>query len=501
MRGDAHKALSNKVREFNASELLRAIAQVSAHKYKDPDEVTRAASRHLTNPQTAFPEFILAEISKIAIQIEDRPYYRRDKVPIFRDLSYLQGLYLKVDAEQDFKDLSDLDEFMFRLSSLQFSSQGPLQQMISRTLLIHTQYASDARRRDFDVLQEFHKAMGLSLEDYTFLGVSMFALAIASRDGLLHLDHLAKVDLPQYEQSKVSLFLELVSTDFDAFRGESREKCDPQPGLEIYDYNPLVARPIVMLPSGQYVLPVPRMLVERVTSGVYYDLAEKYGNEFLTYLGHAYQRYIGRLFEGIAGIQVMPETEYGPKRKKRLSSDWIVSQEKRAAVIECKTKRLRLGGRLPHMSHILKEDIRQGVTGAVAQLSRCVEDIRRGNVFAHLADAKLFPMVVTLDQSYLFNTRLVRGIVRDQLSNTGAEVMEYQVASTEEIEFLTAFQDGAKLVEIIERKFETPEIREYDLFTLIRDSGGFKKHPLLESTYREFLSRIRLSSGATSAPG
>ncbi len=501
MRGDAYKSLRNKVREFNAHELLRAIAQVSSLRYKDPDKVTRAASRHLTNPQVAFPDFILTEISKIAIQIEDRPYYRRDRKPNFRGLAYLQTLYLNVDADQDFTNLNDLEEFMFRLSSLQFRSQGPLWQMIPRTLLIHTGYALDTGTGDFNAVQEFHQAMGLSLEDYTSLGVSIFALAIASRDGLLHLEHLAKVDLPQHEQSKVSLFLEHVSTDFDTFRAECREKCDPQPGLEIYDYNPLVARPIVMLPTGQYVLPVPRLLVERVTSGVYYDLAETHGNEFLTYLGHAYQHYIGRLFEGVDGIQVMRETEYGPKRKKQLSSDWIVSQEKRAMVMECKTKRLRLGSQLPHMAHILQADIRQGVTGAVAQLSRCVNDIRRGDVFAHLADAKLFPIVVTLDHSYLFNARPVRGLVLDQLSNIGVEAIDYQVASTEEVEFLTAFQDGSKLMGIIERKFETPEFGEYDLSTLIRDSGGFNKHPLLVSTYREFISRIGLGSETPDANG
>ena len=185
MRGDAYKSLRNKVREFNASELLGAIARVSAQKYKNPDKVTRAASRYLTNPQTALPDFILAEISKIAIQIEDRPYYRRDKDPNFRHLAYLQTLYLNVDAEQDFTDLNDLEEFMFRLFPLQFSSQGPLWQMVPRTLLIHAGYALDTEKGDFDAVQEFHKAMGLSLEEYTFLGLSIFALAIASRDGLL----------------------------------------------------------------------------------------------------------------------------------------------------------------------------------------------------------------------------------------------------------------------------------------------------------------------------
>ncbi len=167
MRGDAYKSLRNKVREFNASELLRAMAQVSALRYKDPDKVTRAASRHLTNPQMAFPDFILAEISKIAIQIEDRPYYRRDREPNFRDLAYLQTLYFNVDAEQDFTDLNDLDQFMFRLSSLQFSSQGPLLQMIPRTLLIHTGYASNTGPGDFNVVpQGPHTARGHSARGY-----------------------------------------------------------------------------------------------------------------------------------------------------------------------------------------------------------------------------------------------------------------------------------------------------------------------------------------------
>ena len=496
MKGAAYQSLRNKVRQFEPSTLLKCIAHVSALRIKDPHGLTRLLAKHLTNPHVGLPDFVLAELAKMTLDVETRPYYRRDKIPTYRDLAYLQQLYFDVDAEQNFEDMDDVEQFFFRLSSLQFPSQDGVWQLVPRTLLIHKRPVASRTTKagTFDTDLRFRQMMGLSLDEYTFLGVSLFALAVAARDGLLHLDHLLSIPLPQYERTKVEAFLHVTSTDFDQFRTECKAKCHPQPGLEIYDYNPLVARPVVRLSGGQYVLPIPRLLIERVTSGVFYDLAATHGNEFLTYLGHSYQRYVGMLFEGIEDIQVLPEMEYGSKKQRRLSPDWVIVHRDDAIVVECKTKRLRLGSRLPHMKDELRADLEKGVATAVTQLSTAVADIRNGAVYPQISSARLFPLVVTLDESYFFNTNTVRSLVSEQLAMAGTSAIDYQVAGTREIEYLSAFQNGARMLDIVSKKYGDPSAHQNDLATLIRDMGGYQKHPLLEKTYKEFLAEMRLGT-------
>ncbi len=300
----------------------------------------------------ALPDHILSEIVKAAILIDDRHYYRRELKPVERDVAYLQQLYFDVDAESRFDAVDDVEAFMFRLSALQFPAQGAPWKGIPRSIVLHTGYRPDTGP-DFDVASRFRDILGMGLEEYTFLGASVAALALLSPSGVIDVGFLSRLAHPHYSQTNLDIFFGNIAINYEGFRQECTTRCDPAPGLEIYDYNPLVSHPIVQLPNGDFVCPVPRLLIERVTSGVYYDLAHAYDNEFLTYLGHAFQHYIGLLFAGIVGLDVRPEKEYGTRKAPRLSPDWLLVKDQ-TAVLECKTKRLRLGSRLPQFREQLK---------------------------------------------------------------------------------------------------------------------------------------------------
>ncbi|TMG05029.1 MAG: hypothetical protein E6I03_00100 [Chloroflexi bacterium] len=492
MRGDAYRAFCNKVKEFQPDALLRAVAKTSAVRIMDRSRFHRVFSQYFRHGEFALPDFILAEIVKATLCIEDKPYYKRAKIPTDRNLSYLHHLYLEVDAETKFEEREDIDTFFLRSSALQFPSQGGLWQLIPRTLLLHSTTTA-VTGRNFDVSRRFEEALGIPLASYTFLGASLFALAIAANDGVLHLDQLHLFDLPEHDSRVVEKFLTLVSTDQEGFLRLCLERCDPQPGLEVYDYNPLIARPVVRLSTGQYSLPVPRLLIERVTSGVYYDLASSFGNEFLTYLGHAYQRYIGRLLSGIPNLTVLSEEEYGPRKSRRLSPDWILTSGSRAVLLECKTKKLRLGSRLPQFREQFQEDVQAGIATAVRQLRRSVDDIRRRQVFPSLGEADLLPLVVTLDHAYMLNGNMIRRIVDGELKAEGLESLDYQVASTEEIESLAGARDGRLLLDVLWAKARATDSREFDLATAIQKTDGFENHPLLRSTYLAFLDKVRLT--------
>ena len=148
MRGDAYRAFCNKVREFQPDALLRAVVKTFAVRIMDRARFHRVFSQYFRHGEFALPDFTLAEIVKATLCIEDKPYYKRAKIPTDRNLSYLHHLYLEVDAETKFEEREDIDTFFLRSSALQFPSQGGLWQLIPRTLLLHsTTTAVTGRRR------------------------------------------------------------------------------------------------------------------------------------------------------------------------------------------------------------------------------------------------------------------------------------------------------------------------------------------------------------------
>jgi hypothetical protein len=174
------------------------------------------------------------------------------------------------------------------------------------------------------------------------------------------------------------------------------------PGYEIYEYNPLVARPIVKLADGSHSLPVPGLLLERITAGIYYDLAARFGREFQSYLGDAFEFYVGRLFEHRNDLEIIGEEEFGPKRRRRKSSDWLVASNGEAFLLECKTKRLRIGSATtPHRVQQLADDLKLGMVTGVRQLATTFEAIRSGLVFnGHDSDA-LYPLLVSMSSCFV----------------------------------------------------------------------------------------------------
>jgi hypothetical protein len=126
-------------------------------------------------------------------------------------------------------------------------------------------------------------------------------------------------------------------------------------GHWVSEFNILRDFPVVKLSDGRCVAPFPAFALTRAIDGFYYDLLNEfarrkiasgakdnpYDNEMSNTLGTLFERYIGRQLQQLEapGDQLCGEFEYGPKKQRRMSTDWILSRPGRLTVLfECKAR-------------------------------------------------------------------------------------------------------------------------------------------------------------------
>lgn len=157
-----------------------------------------------------------------------------------------------------------------------------------------------------------------------------------------------------------------LTADMPAMREDHRNVPGAPPHLLRYDYNPLERHPLALLPNGDVVAPMPRLVLTRMSPrGLYYAGIAEFGGGFPDDLGKAVEQYVGLLLESVPGAHIEGEIEY---RKGALTVDWFWHHHDTLVLVEVKGMRPTLGARIgaPGFPHGLAE--RLGV--AVNQLNR-----------------------------------------------------------------------------------------------------------------------------------
>lgn len=135
--------------------------------------------------------------------------------------------------------------------------------------------------------------------------------------------------------------------------------------------------------KGIIVGPIPDLVVERFTNGLYYDLVDNSGE---------LRDLIGRRFEGLCklmleaflpDLQVVPEFRFGPAKHRIDSPDFFLTDKgETLAIIECKAKKAPISVKLGEEIDPLHDPAFAELAKAAFQIWRFVSRVRRGMVEA-----------------------------------------------------------------------------------------------------------------------
>jgi hypothetical protein len=285
-----------------------------------------------------------------------------------------------------------------------------------------------------------------------------------------------------------------------------------------YRVGPLTLFPLLIVEDANRILvlsPVPTLFFWRLTSGLYYDLI-KGDADFGNALGASFERYIGEVISRVAtsaAFQHFGEAKYGTKRHPKATCDWMLVEGDTAAVfIECKTKRITVAAKTA-MGDLspLKHDIGK-LADAIVQLYERLQDYAAGlfPTLSYVPDRKCYPVVVTLEEWYLFGERvmaLLREAVESKMREAGLELdwldrAPYSILSTDE------FEDAIQIINMVgigmcfESKLSDREMRSWPFGNYLRHHFAEEwkaRKPIFPDEAKAMLNRLAAQANATPA--
>jgi len=213
---------------------------------------------------------------------------------------------------------------------------------------------------------------------------------------------------------------------------------------------------LVSLDDGIYVPVDTRFLVERITSGIYWDIFDSLsGNEkyrFTSYFGILLQKYLEELFRRAypesqtTANRVFYDVQYDGER----SSDVMLFYGEEAVFIEVVVGRLRMEETMITGDLVaFKEDISIKVVDAAKQIDRVIRDFTTGRL--PLADCSptdikhYYPVVVTVSPLPIFLSiyNEVRGMVADAGYLASTNIAELEIMNVGELEVIESLLEAA----------------------------------------------------------
>lgn len=488
--------LNSEIRRYPTYQTLGLINRISLEEDGDSE-----VSKYFPGPvaeghrEPIFSQHALAFVARQSI-LHSSDY--RGIIPTWKDIARLCSIYNSLEQpllSASREDRFAVAQFLVTTAYEQFPMQQNIRNLISRALYLFEIIPSELRgsRHAIDLDVIFRQLTGLEVREFLQYGFALWAMS--SRHQLTErMFGEYKKTLGFFTDNLLVQFLRYVGSDYQHFRQAAKSE---EEGLtwKQQAFNSLWQFPViepVVKELGDYIVPIPRLLLHRVTDGLYYDflnpsLDRHIRDRFLTFFGDIFHAYVGKLLGTYYGPQeLFAERPYG---KNQTTVDWIAVEGRNAILFECKSKRFTKNSKRTAPKEDLIRDLKLAlVTGAEQLASTRDALIQRAPGLEQLHHLEqLLPVLLVLEPLYLANTPLLRRLVQDEVKDAGLESFEFQVISVRELEYLLPFREKTMITELLTRKFESPDAKSWDLGAFLRE--GFDAgtgHKLLDATLDAF---------------
>lgn len=228
----------------------------------------------------------------------------------------------------------------------------------------------------------------------------------------------------------------------------------------IYTFNDLTLKPLIRIDPAhpeRLLCPIPRLLFDRITNGVFFDIvktpgfSDAFGPAFESYTGEALQRALTA-----PEFRINKGRPYQPlKRELKHGADWIVSDPTGHLFIECKAKRFAYPAKMLLNEDALEKDLKT-FAKAIVQNYKNILDAKQGLTDWSDDGLPICPLMVTLEELYLFGPAVrdrldahVEAImVSENVSLDVLKTMPWLIASVRELELAAQVINKHSLAEV-----------------------------------------------------
>ncbi len=485
--------LLHSCRAFDLEQLACLAAAVSARRFARGGERRRSLTGVEGEAHPLLGDSWLALVLKLALGDRDRSGFGGTP-PTGLALARLCRLAVSSRCEADEGDLAPA-EYLTRMAYQQFWDQENFNIWPRGLMMLRDMVRVMPPGDRYDVDQTFADVYGLGFTNFVFLCFALFSMATKRAGRLFGVQQFTSSPSFNIAEEDAECFLDLISVSLDDYRERANDSDLCEPGFDMYNFNPLIKWPALRHTAGGVVVPVPRLLLDRATKGIYYDFfkqlepepAGKFGN----FWGKAFETYVGHALRSTPGL---PEPKKGEELVGEGSAcDWVFPCGDRWILIECKTRGLSLRSKSTGRVSAIVEDILGRPDGSslpkgVAQLAETEAALKKRGIIP--SKAECISMLVTFDQIYFANDDRfpVNGLLR-----RGAEALtelpipDFVVASVSEVEDVCRVVETTRcdLGEALALKARTSKTRRQDLGLYINQTYKPPAQPI--SFHSEFL--------------
>lgn len=461
-------AVIESVRRYSSAELLLAINRL---------EKNRPAKNEGPTDIHSFP-FVAAALASYAIRCsnphrqEGRPVSRADIKNLF-DLVFAfvsaDPITFDEEIEGEFRASNPVLAIL-RIIANQFPFEVNLFGFIGQTLLLYDKLPKEIEGKKgippFDLANSFRDITGLSVRDFVNIGfVAWTGSASKTTHGLtrnyFEIARSQGMNIPDDEG--VLHALNRLSADPLHFRSKFDEMKQRDRRFRMYDFNPLFSYPIIRPWSGsqnkhmlmdRMVAPVPHLIAYRISTGVYYEMFNRYKEEFSTYFGHLFEAYVGQILkDSLKSKNIISESDIRLKysTEKGKVPDWIVQDGSTAILIECKATRFSLPAQSKGSVEAVDKSLERVVSGLkqlyefMQALAKKAKGLERLHTFTVIE-----PLLISFEPLYLINSELFVSHVNELLEVEGIPKFSWRILSIRELEsYLPHLEAGISLAHIL----------------------------------------------------
>lgn len=362
---------------------------------------------------------------------------------------------------------NDALSYNHRVAYQQFPDQEETR-YVPRSLVIYRQIAPGVlENKDFDFERRFAETYGLTIDNVWNIGYALTQWANAHPGSTFDPNSLQDdLNLEEMDDGVYRKFLGIYSCDFDVFRSMLSSPVEGQRHFEPYNLNPFRKYPMLTLPNGKHILPIPMYLLRRITHGLYYDLIDLDRRAYINVVGRSFREYVWKMLGELSPSESIAQLKNGP---------FAVISGNKSVLIECITRPFGALSRATGERSHLSDDL--GRPGGIVDIVKRLQDIQESTndgTSSHVSirDKKIFGVIVALEDFYLANGRLIRDVVDTQLGLQGrpqlsADIQMTHIGGLEDALTFIPSSD-THFVDLIAKKANQPKYQGFEMGEYVR---------------------------------
>lgn len=457
-------------------------------------------------------EFVLAFLAKaLILSANDYKQEVLTRETLFITLNKFYDLYDKIldvqDSQNESEKISTFESYFLRTANQQFPFQTGLRHLFPRSYILFNDIPKLLTTEKIDLHSEVNNLYSLTVDEFILVGFSIFA---GLKDSEVNIPFITGSKIPSLNRyvgnGKLEKLVDLLTINYKQYR-DRNEKEETNKELSVYSFNPLRAFPIIKTTTSKLVVPVPRFLVERITTGIYYDLMDKFrtptDNQFLAFFGkEIFEHYVGMLLEEhYSKVDIVKEFPYGSRHNRSLSPDWIIFENNSAILIQCKTSGLSKNARLYGDLDLIQKDLRKRVIEGINQSNKFLIDYEKNKSICERLKKvnKIHCVILTYERIYMAESPIIRKRIDEELKKRNIS-LTYNILSIDQLETLIPNLCFVKFSDLLEIKKTNEKWKlhaEFDsyLFDYLRSNEikKFNENSLLKSKFQQIFSQISSS--------